>query len=403
MQSARDAQDFEARTGSKWTDSNGVTKCEQCQAKFTMLNRKHHCRQCGHVVCKCCSPNRIHIGDRKVRVCLSCSGENGSSSRSRPAPIATDIPICLICRNNVQSNSEPLLKYTCRQNTIVFWHKSCAKCCTCGVPKDISQLHVNPPIGSILHTVPGIAVQCYCNDHLSDMEAIQAISPRNGLSTSSMSIESDHKSNSPRKIYYGPSESQYFHLYIPHEAARCGSTAGSPHTSSTHNRSVPLAVILHGGFWKFEYGIDNSAIDTLPGTLLASGMAVCVVEYRRVGAASVDDEGGFPRSNEDVLAALRKVNDVCTEQQSVPLPSRNGSIDETSRNSHLQSHGRKSTHSFRQARVDMSRVVLIGHSAGGYLALWACCCLSEKHLPFTPVLCVAIAPVCDLAEAFNRR
>jgi len=39
----------------------------------------------------------------------------------------------------------------------------------------------------------------------------------------------------------------------------------------------------------------------------------------------------------------------------------------------------------------------------GTLALWSCCLLVERDLPFQPTLCVAIAPIGDLEEGQRRR
>jgi acetyl esterase/lipase len=84
-------------------------------------------------------------------------------------------------------------------------------------------------------------------------------------------------------------------------------------------------VVLHGGFWKAEY--DLTLMDALCADLAARGWAAWNVEYRRLG-----NGGGVPETLEDVGAAI----DFLAE-----LP------------------------------VDTSRVVTIGHSAGGHLAAWA--------------------------------
>ncbi|CAO3684949.1 unnamed protein product [Rhizopus stolonifer] len=35
----------------KWEDDKSVKKCPYCESTFTLINRKHHCRLCGKVVC----------------------------------------------------------------------------------------------------------------------------------------------------------------------------------------------------------------------------------------------------------------------------------------------------------------------------------------------------------------
>ncbi|CAL1536875.1 unnamed protein product [Lymnaea stagnalis] len=64
---------FLAENAPSWKD--GET-CTRCRVQFTMLQRKHHCRNCGEVFCgKCSSKNSIipKLGlEREVRVCDSC-------------------------------------------------------------------------------------------------------------------------------------------------------------------------------------------------------------------------------------------------------------------------------------------------------------------------------------------
>ncbi|XP_051166041.1 pleckstrin homology domain-containing family F member 2 [Leptopilina boulardi] len=60
-----------------WVPDNEATICMHCnKSQFTVLNRRHHCRQCGAVVCGPCSNKRLIMpgqGTRKaVRVCLQC-------------------------------------------------------------------------------------------------------------------------------------------------------------------------------------------------------------------------------------------------------------------------------------------------------------------------------------------
>ena len=90
-----------------------------------------------------------------------------------------------------------------------------------------------------------------------------------------------------------------------------------------------MAVLIHGGFWRARYHLRLE--DRLVAHLAAGGWAVWNLEYRRLGWRS---RGGWPRTLEDVAAGIDRL----------------GGIDEP---------------------LDTSRVVAIGHSAGGQLALWA--------------------------------
>ena len=49
------------------------------------------------------------------------------------------------------------------------------------------------------------------------------------------------------------------------------------------------------------------------------------------------------------------------------------------------------------------QVAIIGPSAVDQFSLWSCCRLNDRNLPFAPKLCVALAPVGDLAEGYRCR
>jgi acetyl esterase/lipase len=110
--------------------------------------------------------------------------------------------------------------------------------------------------------------------------------------------------------HYGDDPSQVGELYVPHGA--------DPH---------PVAVVLHGGYWRAQY--DRSLMEGLCLDLSAHGLAAWNLEYRRVGSG-----GGWPATFLDVAAGV----DALAE------------LDEP---------------------LDLTRVVAVGHSAGGQLAFWA--------------------------------
>lgn len=149
----------------------------------------------------------------------------------------------------------------------------------------------------------------------------------------------------PTSVAYGPSPSQHLRRTDPDRAAG-GDVVGT-------------AVLLHGGWWRARHDLD--LMDPLAGDLVGRGWRVANVEYRRVagpdGAAAPapGDVGGWPTSLDDVLAALDR----------------------------LAADG-----------VDLGRAVLVGHSAGGQLALMAA---RERAVAGV----VAQAPVTDL-EASAR-
>jgi acetyl esterase/lipase len=119
-------------------------------------------------------------------------------------------------------------------------------------------------------------------------------------------------------------------------------------------------VVLHGGFWRAQYG--RRLMHALCADLAARGWAAWNVEYRRLGRLS---GGGYPRTLEDVAAAVDHLADVPAHR-----------------------HG--------PAPLALERVVAIGHSAGGHLAAW----LPTREAPRVRVTAVvAQAGVLDLRLA----
>lgn len=149
----------------------------------------------------------------------------------------------------------------------------------------------------------------------------------------------------PLRIPYGPDSSQFLLFHRPQTPP--------PHA---------IVIILHGGFWKSEYGIDppTAAIETLPPDLLSHNYTVAEVEYRRSGAPG----WGYPGTNQDVLAAYRLVT--------------------------------------QRSDINVGRVFLLGHSAGGTLALWLAA-HEQASGGLVPTRTFALAPVADLREAVRLR
>ena len=113
-------------------------------------------------------------------------------------------------------------------------------------------------------------------------------------------------------------------------------------------RHVTVALV-HGGFWREQY--DRSHTNPLAEALARDGFHVTNLEYPRIGMPG----GGWPGTGTAVVNALEAVHD----------------------DTHLP-----------------DRVVVVGHSAGGHLALWLA---SDDHVPWLTGV-VALAPAADLAE-----
>ena len=127
-----------------------------------------------------------------------------------------------------------------------------------------------------------------------------------------------HRLPPARQIAYGDHPDQVGNLHLP---------AGDPAAEGLW----PAVVLIHGGFWRF--GWDRTLMTPLARDLASRGFAVWNIEYRRVG----QEGGGWPGTLEDVAAAADAVAGL--------------------------------------EGVDAGRVVTVGHSAGGQLALW----LAARH------------------------
>lgn len=91
----------------------------------------------------------------------------------------------------------------------------------------------------------------------------------------------------------------------------------------------PVVILIHGGFWRAFYGLG--LMHGLAEDLVRHGIAAWNIEYRRVG----DLGGGWPGTFLDVAAAADHLRTVAPTY-----------------------------------RLDLQRVVAVGHSAGGHLACW---------------------------------
>jgi zinc finger FYVE domain-containing protein 26 len=76
-----------------WVLDDDVRKCMVCSENFNLLNRRHHCRHCGRVICARCSINRAPHADYKVevRTCDPCyeallNGSIGSNTSRGTRP-----------------------------------------------------------------------------------------------------------------------------------------------------------------------------------------------------------------------------------------------------------------------------------------------------------------------------
>jgi acetyl esterase/lipase len=117
------------------------------------------------------------------------------------------------------------------------------------------------------------------------------------------------------RFAYGMDDDQWGELYLPRTVRLTG-----------------VVVVIHGGYWRSAYTAALGA--PLAQDLAHHGMVAWNLEYRRA-----DSGGGWPATFEDISDGIDKLAELADLDIGYPL--------------------------------NLSRVVGLGHSAGGQLAVWA--------------------------------
>jgi len=147
-----------------------------------------------------------------------------------------------------------------------------------------------------------------------------------------------------RTLRYGPAADHEADLHLP----------ATPHP--------PVVCLLHGGFWRMPHG--RHQMTAIADDLASRGFAVWNLEYRRLGGVG----SGWPETMNDVVAGIEHL-------------------------ARLSADG---------VELDLGCVALVGHSAGGHLALLA----GARRRHASPVrvrAVVGLAPIADLARAHELR
>lgn len=140
-----------------------------------------------------------------------------------------------------------------------------------------------------------------------------------------------------KRLAYGSDPNQFLDLRLPSKSA-----------------NVPLVMNIHGGFWRARYNLDHAG--HLCAALTAKGLATANLEYRRVG----NEGGAWPGTFSDIRGAF-------------------GYLIQNA----------------RQHNIDPEKILIMGHSAGGQLAL----CLAAHQSGITRA--VSLAGLVDLQRAYQ--
>lgn len=147
-------------------------------------------------------------------------------------------------------------------------------------------------------------------------------------------VHLDEKLTSIR-IHYDIGSEQFGDLYLPKQHRQL-------------NSLFPVIILIHGGYWKDNHDLNSYATSMLIPELVAAGWSVWNIEYRRMDSVGANIKAPWPSVFADVASAV------------------------------------DSLRQFSEAyALDMHNVSVIGHSAGGCLALWAA---SRRQIPVTSPL-----------------
>ncbi len=124
--------------------------------------------------------------------------------------------------------------------------------------------------------------------------------------------------------------------------------------------TAPVLVLLHGGFWRDEW--DRRHTRPMAEALRGDDWIVVTPEFRRTGGA-----GGWPATFDDMASVREQLPDLVHDAI---------------------------------GRRDIEPLTIVGHSAGGQLAMWWAL---TAPVPTSVRRAVALAPVADLARAHAER
>jgi acetyl esterase/lipase len=158
-----------------------------------------------------------------------------------------------------------------------------------------------------------------------------------------------------KRYHYGTHPDQFGDLYRPDSSER-----------------LPVMVILHGGYWKDNHSLDSYATIAIVKHFAANRqVAIWNLEYRRMESEGTNTKAPWP-------AILSDVSDGVDFLRQIQLTE----------------------------NLDISKIVVVGHSAGGHLSAWLssrACITEDSELyrpdPLLPNRAVVLAGILDFSSA----
>lgn len=129
--------------------------------------------------------------------------------------------------------------------------------------------------------------------------------------------------------------------------------------SASESEKQPIVVIIHGGCWVSAIA-DYQFMEPFASALTEAGFSTYNLEYRSLG----DSGGGYPGTFEDIIQGINHLTELA-----------------------------------KTYPIDLNKVIITGHSAGGHLALWSA---FSGQLKFKPKGLISLAGIVDLISYLDR-
>ena len=132
-------------------------------------------------------------------------------------------------------------------------------------------------------------------------------------------------------MHYGDKSDQFGHLFRPLEGNK-----------------QPVVIVIHGGYWKDNHSLDSYPTAGLTDFLKTLDVVIWNLEYRRMEFLGKNTTAPWPAVHADIADGIDFLANISSSEN-----------------------------------LDLSRILIVGHSAGGHLAVWASC---REEIPSISIL-----------------